>query len=73
MYGCDICQNVCPWNEKFATKSKEKSFAPREKIMEQSEESWSELNEDDFKKLFKGSSIKRTKFTGLSRNITACK
>ena len=73
IYGCDICQNVCPWNEKFATKSKENSFAPRARIMEQSEESWSELNEDNFKQLFNRSSIKRTKFTGLSRNIAACK
>ncbi len=73
IYGCDICQNVCPWNEKFSKKSEEKSFFPREKIMEQSEKFWFELDKDEYNNLFKGSAIKRTKFAGLTRNIACSK
>ncbi|MBH31012.1 MAG: tRNA epoxyqueuosine(34) reductase QueG [Candidatus Marinimicrobia bacterium] len=71
IYGCDICQEVCPWNEKFAVTSKEEAFAPRKEIFERSGESWRYLSEDDYQKQFKGSAVKRTKYKGLRRNIAA--
>ena len=69
IYGCDICQEVCPWNEKFSQLSIEKSFQPRKEIMEYNDDNWAALDEDVFRKLFKGSSAKRTKYIGLKRNI----
>ena len=69
IYGCDICQEVCPWNKKFSKITPEKSFYPRSKIIENTITDWEKLNEEDFRKLFKGSSVKRTKHTGLKRNI----
>ena len=71
IYGCDICQEVCPWNEKFAVASEEVAFAPREEIVERSCESWRYLSEDEYRKQFKGSAVKRTKYQGLTRNIAA--
>lgn len=73
IFGCDVCQQVCPWNEKFSVQSKEKSFAPREKIVERTKEFWCSLTENDYKRLFKDSPVKRTKFIGLKRNISASK
>ena len=69
IYGCDICQQVCPWNEKFGQISNEPAFQPRQEILNWSNEDWVALDEDQFRKLFKGSAVKRTKFSGLSRNI----
>jgi len=71
IYGCDICQQVCPWNEKFSVQSKEATFAPRKEIVEGTEESWRYLSEEDFKNIFKGSAVKRAKFEGFTRNIEA--
>lgn len=71
IYGCDICQEVCPWNEKSAVESDEKAFAPRREIVERRAESWRYLSEDDYRKLFKDSAVKRTKYRGLTRNIAA--
>mgnify|MGYP000983884732 CR=1 FL=1 len=67
--GCDICQEVCPWNEKFSKISSEKSFFPKTEILDWSEKKWMDLDNTTFKKLFKGSAVKRTKFSGLQRNI----
>lgn len=69
IYGCDICQEVCPWNEKFAQKTNEGSFLPKVEILNWTKEDWGALDEEGFRKLFKGSAVKRTKFSGLSRNI----
>ena len=69
IYGCDICQDVCPWNIKFSTISEEKSFYPREQIKKMDIEKWKLMTKDQFKKIFKKSPIKRTKFEGLKRNI----
>ena len=69
IYGCDICQEVCPWNEKFSKISPEKSFFPKTEILDWSEKKWMDLDDATFKKLFKGSAVKRTKFSGLQRNI----
>ena len=69
IYGCDVCQQVCPWNIKFAQITKEDSFYPREDIKKRNIGDWEKMTEDDFKVIFKKSPIKRTKFSGLKRNI----
>jgi epoxyqueuosine reductase len=69
MYGCDICQDVCPWNRKAPT-SKEQAFKPRKEILEMTAEGWRQLDVETFKRLFKGSAVKRTKYAGLVRNIS---
>ena len=69
IYGCDICQEVCPWNEKFSTISNIKEFEPKKEILDWSNEDWKSLDEENFRILFKGSAVKRTKFIGLKRNI----
>ncbi len=69
IYGCDICQEVCPWNQKFSQITDRKHFQPRKEIIAWLDENWQVLNEEGFRKLFKGSAVKRTKFSGLSRNI----
>ena len=69
IYGCDICQEVCPWNEKFSKISPEKSFYPKTEILDWSEKKWMDLDDATYKKLFKGSAVKRTKYSGLQRNI----
>jgi len=69
IYGCDICQEVCPWNIKFAQISKETYFQPRANLQARSLAEWSELTEEKFRVLFKDSSVKRTKYEGLKRNF----
>lgn len=68
MFGCDICQDVCPWN-RFSTPTKENAFDPHEKLVQMNKADWEDLTEDIFKELFKKSAVKRTKFKGLTRNI----
>ena len=68
MFGCDICQDVCPWN-KFSKSHKEPLFDPNPKILSFSKKDWQEITEDVFKKIFKNSAVKRTKLDGLKRNV----
>ena len=70
IYGCDICQNVCPWNNKFSQISDLDLFKPKEEILNWTNEDWNNLDEETFRRIFKGSSVKRTKYIGLKRNIT---
>ena len=69
IYGCDICQEVCPWNISFAEISKEKYFRPRAEILNKTDQNWIDIDKLDFSKTFKKSSAKRTKLSGLKRNI----
>lgn len=68
IFGCDICQEVCPWN-RFAVPHQEKKFQPHPDLATMQQSDWLELTEDVFQKLFKHSAVKRTKFEGLKRNI----
>jgi epoxyqueuosine reductase len=69
IYGCDICQDVCPWNEKHATSSEEPGFSPREHNRSPDLEEWSIMTEEEFRRLFRGSAMKRAKHQGLLRNV----
>ncbi len=69
IYGCDICQNVCPWNSKFSQNTEEGKFKPKKEILDWNNQDWQNLDEKTFRETFKGSSVKRTKFIGLKRNI----
>jgi epoxyqueuosine reductase len=68
MYGCDICQQVCPINSQ-AQKHNEPQFEPKPELLSMTANDWKELKEETFKNLFKNSAVKRTKFKGLKRNI----
>ena len=67
-FGCDICQDVCPWN-KFSKPHKEPLFNPNPELLSMSKKDWEEITEETFKVVFKNSAVKRTKFEGLKRNI----
>ena len=68
MFGCDICQTVCPWN-RFATPHQEAAFQPKEELLSLTAKDWQELTEETFKRVFQKSAVKRAKFKGLKRNI----
>jgi epoxyqueuosine reductase len=68
MFGCDICQDVCPWN-KFSVLHNEPSFTPHPELLHLNNNDLKEITEDIFQKVFKNSAVKRTKFSGLKRNI----
>lgn len=68
MFGCDICQDVCPWN-RFSVRHSESRFSANEKLLSMTREEWTEITEDVFRELFRKSAVKRTKFEGLKRNI----
>ncbi|MDB2385649.1 tRNA epoxyqueuosine(34) reductase QueG, partial [Polaribacter sp.] len=61
MFGCDICQDVCPWN-RFSKPHDEPLFAPKENLLQMTKKDWEEITEETFKKVFKKSAVKRTKF-----------
>ena len=68
IFGCDICQDVCPWNN-FSKSHKEKDFLPKDGMLEMDKRDWEEMTEEVFKKVFKDSALKRAKYKGLKRNI----
>lgn len=70
-YGCDRCQRACPWN-RFANPSTEPLLQPREELLAMTRQKWENLTEEDYRRLFKGSAVKRAKYEGLMRNIKAC-
>jgi len=72
MFGCDICQDVCPWN-KFSVLHSEPSFTPPAELLGMSKPEWEDITQDVFQKVFKNSAVKRTKFAGLKRNIAFLK
>ena len=69
IYGCDICQEVCPWNISFSQASDDLYFKPRESIADRTDQDWNNLDQSDFSQIFKKSAVKRAKFSGLKRNI----
>tara|TARA_Y100000817_G_C16860594_1_gene545625 strand:- start:3873 stop:4799 length:927 start_codon:yes stop_codon:yes gene_type:complete len=71
IYGCDICQETCPWNKKFAEVTNVDEFEPRDGVKNKSLKDWSNMSEEEYKKIFKKSAVKRTKYSGLMRNIKA--
>jgi epoxyqueuosine reductase len=68
MFGCDVCQQVCPWN-RFSKPHNEPQFLPKEQLLNMTKAEWQEITEEVFQQLFKKSAVKRTKFSGLKRNI----
>lgn len=68
MFGCDVCQTVCPWN-RFATPHQEAAFQPKGELLELTVKDWQELTEETFQRVFQKSAVKRAKYTGLKRNI----
>lgn len=67
-FGCDICQDVCPWN-RFSRPHQEPAFGPHPELQGFSKKDWIEMTEETFQKVFKKSAVKRTKFAGLKRNL----
>lgn len=71
-FGCDICQEVCPWN-RFSKPHNEPLFNPHEKLLQMNSQEWEEITEEVFREIFRKSAVKRTKFEGLKRNIAFLK
>lgn len=72
MFGCDVCQDVCPWN-RFSVLNTEPSFIPHPDLLHLKKDDWQDITQDVFQKVFKNSAVKRTKFGGLTRNINFLK
>jgi len=70
VYGCDICQKVCPWN-KYATPHSTPDFLPSDEFLELTAEKMAAMDEEDFRRIFNYSAVKRAKYKGLIRNIRA--
>ena len=68
MFGCDVCQDVCPWN-RFSRPTREEGFTPLPGVLNLTTKDWEELTEESFRKIFRDSPVKRTKYKGLMRNI----
>lgn len=69
MFGCDTCQDVCPWN-RFSKPHSEPLFNPNPELLSFTKKDWIEITEETFRAVFKNSPIKRTKFDGLRRNVS---
>lgn len=67
-FGCDVCQDVCPWN-RFSKPHSEPQFNPHENLLKMNKADWEDLTQEIFQELFRKSAVKRTKFEGLKRNI----
>ncbi|BDD05384.1 tRNA epoxyqueuosine(34) reductase QueG [Aureibacter tunicatorum] len=72
VFGCDICQDVCPWN-RFSKPHNEPMFKPHENLVSMRKNDWEELTRDVFNEIFRKSAVKRTKIEGLARNIAFAK
>ncbi|MES2731762.1 MAG: 4Fe-4S double cluster binding domain-containing protein, partial [Bacteroidota bacterium] len=72
IFGCDICQDVCPWN-RFAKPHHEPQFNPHPQLADMTKSDWEEITEDVFKVIFQKSAVKRTKLEGLKRNVAFVK
>ena len=72
LFGCDVCQDVCPWN-RFSSANTELAFTPIPQILNLTTKEWEELSEDKFKVLFKDSPLKRSKYAGIRRNLSFIK
>ena len=68
MFGCDTCQDVCPWN-RFAHPHQENSFRPIPELLDLTTKEWEQMSEETFRKVFKDSPLRRTKFSGIQRNL----
>jgi epoxyqueuosine reductase len=68
IFGCDVCQDVCPWN-RFSSPAKEKEFTPDQNVINKSLEDWEEITEEVFDYIYKDSPLKRTGFSGMKRNV----
>ncbi|WP_299096110.1 tRNA epoxyqueuosine(34) reductase QueG [Winogradskyella sp.] len=68
MFGCDVCQDVCPWN-RFSKPHNEPLFNPHPELLSMTKKDWEDITEETFKKVFKKSAVKRTKYAGLLRNV----
>lgn len=72
MFGCDICQDVCPWN-RFSVPHAVEEFKPKPGLLEMKKGDWQDITQEVFSTIFKNSAVKRTKFQGLTRNINFIK
>lgn len=72
IFGCDVCQDVCPWN-RFSKVHNEEHFTPIPEILNLSASEWEQLSEESFRRIFKSSPMKRSKFTGIQRNLKVIK
>ena len=70
IYGCDRCQQVCPWN-RFATPTDIPELQPSDTLFNMTREKWQHLSVEEYRELFRGSAVKRAKYEGLMRNIQA--
>lgn len=67
-FGCDVCQDVCPWN-RFSKPNHEPQFQPKEELMQMKKKDWEEITDEVFKKIFQDSAVERTAYEGLKRNL----